>query len=258
MGKIGMKLISWNVNGIRSVHKKGFLEWFTTASPDILCLQETRAALDQFPSEIRNFDQVHVQSAEADKKGYSGVATFSKEKALDTKLLGKEIFDSEGRTLIHDLGFAYLLNCYFPNGQRDHGRVPFKLDYCRAIQHKARTLRKKKPVIVTGDFNTAHHPLDLANPASNKNTTGFLLSERAWVDEFIADGMVDIYRHLHPKTVQYSWWSNRSGCRERNVGWRIDYFFVSSELVPHVLGARILDQVMGSDHCPVELTLDLG
>ena len=250
-----MKLISWNVNGIRSVHKKGFLEWFTTTSPDILCLQETRASLDQFPSDVKNFPGFDVHSAEADKKGYSGVATFSREKILDTNFLGSKNFDVEGRTLIHDLGHAFLLNCYFPNGQRDHNRVPYKLDYCHYIQKKIRTLRKIKPVIITGDFNTAHHPIDLANPTSNKNTTGFLPNERAWVDEFIQDGMIDIYRHLHPKKVQYTWWSNRPGCRERNVGWRIDYFFISEELMPRVKSAKILDQVMGSDHCPIELIL---
>lgn len=252
-----MKLISWNVNGIRSVTKKGFLEWFTTASPDILCLQETRASFDQFPQDVKNFPGFGVHSAEAQKKGYSGVATFNRENFLDTKYLGSEVFDSEGRTLIHDLGPAYLINCYFPNGQRDHSRVPYKMDYCRTIQKKIRSLRKKKPVIITGDFNTAHHPIDLANPVSNKNTTGFLLHEREWLDQIEADGMVDIYRKLNPTKVQYTWWSNRPGCRERNIGWRIDYFYISEDLVAKVKGVKIHDQVMGSDHCPIELELRL-
>ncbi len=252
-----MKLFSWNVNGIRSVHKKGFLEWFTTTSPDILCLQETRASEEQFPEDLKNLPRVKLHSTVADKKGYSGVATWSRQKIVDTKKLEIKLYDSEGRTLIHDLGWAYLLNCYFPNGQRDHARVPFKMEYCAAIQAKVMTLRKTKPVIITGDFNTAHHPLDLANPVSNKNTTGFLLNERAWLDKFQKDGMVDVFRHFNPREAgAYTWWSNRPGCREKNIGWRIDYFFVSEELMPAVKKARIHADVLGSDHCPISLELD--
>ncbi len=252
-----MRLISWNVNGIRSVHKKGFVEWFTRASPDILCLQETRAAEEQFPEDVKNLPQQQLTSSAAEKKGYSGVATWSRQKILDTKKLGQRVFDDEGRTLIHELNDFYLLNCYFPNGQRDHNRVPFKLQYCQNIQKKVTQLRQKKPVIITGDFNTAHQAIDLANPVSNKNTTGFLAVEREWLNTFAASGMVDIFRHLHPhKSGDYTWWSNRPGCRERNVGWRIDYFFISPELVPAVSSANILYQVTGSDHCPIELTLN--
>jgi len=252
-----MKLISWNVNGIRSVYKKGFLEWFTTTSPDILCLQETRADEEQFPTDVKNLPRFEMHSAVAEKKGYAGVATWSRQKFLDTKKLDNKSFDSEGRTLIHEFDAFYLLNCYFPNGQRDHSRVPFKLKYCRTIQKKVAELRKKKPVIITGDFNTAHHPIDLANPQGNKNTTGFLMNEREWHDDFINDGMVDIYRHLHPeKEGAYTWWSNRPGCRERNIGWRIDYFFVSEELVPAIKKAEILADVGGSDHCPILIELN--
>jgi exodeoxyribonuclease-3 len=251
-----MKIISWNVNGIRSVYKKGFVEWFTKSSPDILCLQETRAALSQFPTELLHINRFEVHSAEAVKKGYSGVATWSRQKILDTKKLDNKTFDSEGRTLIHEFEDFYLMNCYFPNGQRDHSRVPFKLKYCQAIQKKVKLLRRDKPVIITGDFNTAHHPIDLANPVANKNTTGFLLPEREWHDEFIQNGMIDIYRELHPKTAgAYTWWSNRAGCRERNIGWRIDYFFISPDLKNKVKKAEILDSVVGSDHCPILLDL---
>ncbi len=247
-----MKIFSWNVNGVRSVHKKGFVEWFAGASPDILCLQETRASWDQFPEDLKKLPVREVYRAEALRPGYSGVATFSRQKPLDTNLLGIPEFDDEGRTLIHDVGPFYLLNCYFPNGQRDHSRVPYKMRFCRALQDKVRELRKAKPVVVTGDFNTAHFPIDLANPAGNKNTTGFLPHEREWVDHFAAEGMIDVFRRFHPeKPGHYTWWSNRPGCRARNIGWRIDYFFVAEELMPAVKATGILPEVMGSDHCPI-------
>jgi exodeoxyribonuclease-3 len=199
-----------------------------------------------------------VEVSAAKKAGYSGVATFSKEKILDTKKLANVEFDDEGRTLIHDVGPFFLLNCYFPNGQRDHNRVPFKLDYCRSIEKKVATLQKKKPVIITGDFNTAHHPIDLANPKTNKDTTGFLPHERAWVDDFMSIGMVDIFRHFSPDQAgAYTWWSNRPGCREKNIGWRIDYFFVTKDLIPAIKEARIHADVMGSDHCPFQDTIYL-
>jgi exodeoxyribonuclease-3 len=251
-----MKLISWNVNGIRSVFNKGFLEWFTRESPDIVCLQETKADFDQFPIELRQIKGHEVFYSCADKKGYSGVATFSRAKFLDTKKFEKKIYDSEGRVLIHELEDFFLVNCYFPNGQRDHKRVPFKMDFCEDILSHLKVLRKQKPVIITGDFNTAHTEIDLANPKSNKKTTGFLPQERAWMDKFIHEGFVDIYRHLHPnQTGAYTWWSNRPGVRSRNIGWRIDYFFISPELLPRVKSARIQSQVMGSDHCPIVLEL---
>lgn len=252
-----MRIFSWNVNGIRSVHKKGFLEWFAKTSPEILCLQETRASWEQFPEELKSLAK-NVSVATAKKAGYSGVATFSSDKFLDTKKLGKVDYDDEGRTLIHDVGSFYLLNCYFPNGQRDHNRVPFKLDYCGVVEKKVAKLMKQKPVIVTGDFNTAHHPIDLANPKANKDTTGFLPHERAWVDDFERMGMVDIFRHFSPeKAGAYTWWSNRGGCRERNVGWRIDYFFVTKDMLPAIKRTEIHPDVMGSDHCPISVELDL-
>lgn len=251
-----MKLISWNVNGIRSVYNKGFLEWFRRESPDILCLQETKADFEQFPLEIRNLEDYEISYSSAIKKGYSGVATFSREKILDTKKLEKKSFDEEGRVLIHELKDFFLINCYFPNGQRDHNRVPFKLKFCDDVLKKIDELNKKKPIIITGDFNTAHTEIDLANPKSNKDTTGFLPVERKWMDKFISHGYVDIYRHLNSgKTGAYTWWSNRPGVRARNIGWRIDYFFISPELLPRIQSATILPDVFGSDHCPIVLEL---
>ncbi len=253
-----MKLISWNVNGIRSVYNKGFLEWFTRESPDILCLQETKADITQFPQQLMEMEEHEVFHSSAVKKGYSGVATFSREKILDTKKVNQSEYDDEGRVLIHEFEKFYLLNCYFPNGQRDHKRVPFKMEFCDLILKRINTLKKKKPVIITGDYNIAHTEIDLANPKSNKNTTGFLPLEREWMDKFVKAGWVDIFRHLHPgETGQYTWWSNFYGARDRNIGWRIDYFFISPELVPFVKSATIQPLVKGSDHCPVILELDL-
>lgn len=251
-----MKLISWNVNGIRSVYNKGFLEWFTKESPNILCLQETKAQFDQFPLEIREMSNHSIFHSSAEKKGYSGVATISCEKLLDTQKLEERIFDDEGRVLIHELKDFYLLNCYFPNGQRDHNRVPYKLEFCESILKRMNELKKKKEIIITGDFNTAHTEIDLANPKTNKNTTGFLPIEREWMDKFMANGYVDIFRELNPGvTGAYTWWSNRPGVRERNIGWRIDYFFITPGLRERVKSATILPQVRGSDHCPIVLEL---
>jgi exodeoxyribonuclease III len=251
-----MKLISWNVNGIRSVYNKGFVEWFTRESPDILCLQETKAWPEQFPVQLAPDDYLVVHSS-AQKKGYSGVSTFSREKILDTTNIGKEVYDREGRVLIHELEHFFLLNCYFPNGQRDHNRVPFKLEFCDFVLERLHQLRKKKPVVITGDFNTAHKEIDIANPKSNQKTTGFLPIERAWMDKFTEHGWIDTFRYFHPDTTEaYTWWSQLNpSVRERNIGWRLDYFFISSELIPHLKRAEILPEVRGSDHCPVLIEL---
>lgn len=252
-----MKLISWNVNGIRSVSNKGFVEWIAMESPDILCLQETKAEFSQFPQAVVEHEHYKCFSSSAEKKGYSGVATFSREKFLDTKKMEIQAYDCEGRVLIHELEHFFLVNCYFPNGNRDHKRVPFKLKFCDDILEKINNLRKKKPVVITGDFNTAHREIDLANPKTNKKSTGFLPEERAWMDKFISQGWIDIYRHMHPdQEGAYTWWSQMNpSIRERNIGWRLDYFFISPELLPHVKRADILAEVRGSDHCPVLLEL---
>jgi exodeoxyribonuclease III len=240
------------------VYNKGFLEWFTRESPDILCLQETKAQYEQFPLEIRGMKDHEIFHSSAEKKGYSGVATFSRAKILDTKKVEKHLYDSEGRVLIHEYDNFFLLNCYFPNGQRDHARVPFKMEFCDTILQKMNELRKKKPIIITGDFNTAHTEIDLANPKTNKKTTGFLPEERMWMDKFISQGYVDVYRYLHPgQTGAYTWWSNRPGVRDRNIGWRIDYFFVSEDLKDKIKSATIHNMVKGSDHCPIEMELDI-
>ena len=252
-----MKIISWNVNGIRSVFNKGFLEWFAKESPDILCLQETKAQIEQFPADLLTHKHYQVIHSSAMKKGYSGVATITREKVLDTKKIEKHEYDSEGRVLIHEMLDFYLVNCYFPNGQRDHARVPFKLEFCDFVLDRINELKKKKPVIITGDFNTAHKEIDIANPKGNQKTTGFLPIERAWMDKFVSLGWVDIYRQLHPEQVgAYTWWSQLNpSIRERNHGWRIDYFFVSAGFEKRVKRAEILADVKGSDHCPILLEI---
>lgn len=251
-----MKIISWNVNGIRAVYKKGLPEWITKELPDILCLQETKASFDQFPIELTKMPDYQIFHSSAVKKGYSGVSTFSREKILDTKKFEKEVYDCEGRVLVHELKDFFLVNCYFPNGSRDHSRVPYKMGFCEDILEKINKLQEKKPVIITGDFNTAHKEIDLANPKTNNKTTGFLPLEREWMDKFISHGWVDIFRHMNPEqTGAYTWWSNRPTVRERNIGWRIDYFFVSPSLLNRIKRADILPTVRGSDHCPVLLEL---
>ena len=251
-----MKLISWNVNGIRAVYKKGLVEWIAKESPDILCLQETKASFEQFPSELLELAGYQIFHSSADKKGYSGVATFSREKILDTKNFEKELYDCEGRVLIHELKNFFLVNCYFPNGSRDHKRVPFKMIFCEEMLRKINSLNKVKPVIITGDFNIAHKEIDLANPKSNNKTTGFLPIEREWMDHFNSQGWVDIYRTLNPeKSGAYTWWSPMPGVRDRNIGWRLDYFFVSPTLVKKIKRVDILSEVRGSDHCPILLEL---
>lgn len=252
-----MKIISWNVNGIRAVHNKGFLEWITQESPDILCLQETKAELSQFPQAIVEHEHYSCISSSAEKKGYSGVATFSREKFLDTQKMGNPEYDNEGRVLIHELSDFFLVNCYFPNSSRDHKRLPYKVKFCEDILQKMNSLRKKKPVILTGDFNVAHKEIDLANPKTNTKNAGFLPEERAWMDRIVSEGWIDIYRHINPdKEGAYTWWSQMNpSIRQRNIGWRLDYFVVSPELLPRIKSADILSGVTGSDHCPVSLTL---
>lgn len=252
-------LVSWNVNGIRAVAKKGFGDWLAAAAPDILCLQETRAEAHQAPAEIRDHPDYHTfWNPSLARKGYSGTGLLTREQPLSVQtVLGVEEFDQEGRTLIAEYPSFVLLNCYFPNGGRDNGRVPFKLDFYQAFLDKCQALRAAgKTVIFCGDVNTAHHEIDLARPKDNQTTTGFLPEEREWMDRFVAAGYVDTFRHLYPDLRdQYTWWDQLTRARERNVGWRIDYFFIAAEAVARVQDAFILPDVMGSDHCPVGIRL---
>jgi exodeoxyribonuclease-3 len=252
-------LLSWNVNGVRAVHRKGFLDWLATAAPHVLCLQETRADESQLASDLAQPIGYHgYWNASRRKKGYSGTSLLTQAEPQSVSFgLGIDEFDQEGRTIIaHYDGFV-LLNCYFPNGGRDHSRVSHKLAFYDAFLDKCEVLRNMGlGVVFCGDVNTAHREIDLTHPRQNRNTTGFLPEERAWIDRVIRAGYVDTFRHLHPDlTEQYTWWSVPTRARERNVGWRLDYFFVAAELLDRVVSAFILPDVMGSDHCPVGLRL---
>jgi exodeoxyribonuclease-3 len=253
-----INLYSWNVNGIRAAQKKGFLDWLHQTRPDILAIQETKAQPDQLDPELRNPEGYHVTWASAERKGYSGVALFTRDEPKSIQIgLGIDAFDREGRTIIADYGDFVLISAYFPNGARDHSRVPFKMDYKEAFLETCNRLRDQgRPVIFCGDVNTAHREIDLARPKQNENTTGFLPEERAWIDKVVDAGYLDTFRHLHPdQTDAYSWWAYWGKARERNVGWRIDYFFTTPDLEPRIAAADIQSDVFGSDHCPVSLTL---
>jgi exodeoxyribonuclease-3 len=252
-----MKIVTWNVNGIRAVLGKGALERVWELSPDVLCLQEVKARPEQVTEgQTGQLKLPHVWNP-AERAGYSGVATLYKDQPLDVQMgLGEATFDTEGRVIatLHP-GFC-LFNIYFPNGQRGQDRVDFKLEFYATLLNLCDKLHKKgENLIITGDFNTAHMPIDLKNPKSNEKTSGFLPEEREWVQKFLDHGFVDIYRRLYPERVQYTWWTYISNARARNVGWRLDYFLISEALVSKVNDVIIHDDIPGSDHCPVELIL---
>jgi exodeoxyribonuclease-3 len=256
------RLISWNVNGVRSAASKGLLAWLDAERPDILCLQETKADPDQLQQEL--LEPVDSEGrpyraywASAKKRGYSGVAIWSREEPRSVSFMGISEFDDEGRTLVADYGAFVLVSAYFPNSQDAGARLPFKLGYCAAMKDLLDGLvAKGRRVLVCGDFNIAHKPIDLARPKENEGNPGYLPEERAWMDSFLGSGYVDTFRMFDPSPGKYSWWSYRMKAREKNVGWRIDYHCVDSGLAPAVKGAAILDQVQGSDHCPVVVELD--
>jgi exodeoxyribonuclease-3 len=253
-----LKLTSWNVNGIRATIKKGFFDWLAQDQPDILGLQETKISAEQLTPDMLAPQGYHTYWSHANKKGYSGTAIFTKEKPIAvTEGLGIPEWDDEGRTLIAEYPEFVLYNIYYPNGGRGDDRLRYKLGFYDAFLEHIEGMRKQgKKVIACGDFNTAHHPIDLARPKENENVSGFMPIERAWLDKFVAHGYVDTFRHFYPeKKDMYSWWNMRTFARERNVGWRIDYFFTSPDLVPHMVDAGIEMDVLGSDHCPVTLTL---
>jgi len=252
-----MKIVTWNVNGIRAALGKSALDWAWKHSPDVLCLQEVKARPDQLNEEQAASLQLPYAWNPAERAGYSGVATFFNEQPLDIQVgLGNPKFDMEGRVIstLHP-GFR-LFNVYFPNGQRGRDRVEYKLEFYATLLNLCNGLHKKgENLIVTGDFNTAHMPIDLKNPKSNEKNSGFLPEEREWVQKYLDNGFVDIYRRLYPERVQYTWWTYISNARARNVGWRLDYFLISESLVSRVKDVIIHDDIPGSDHCPVELIL---
>ncbi len=252
------RLVSWNVNGIRAVLRKGFLDWLAQEDPDVLCVQELKAQPDQVGLELQQplgLYESHFDWGE--RKGYSGVGIFTKRKPLHVSQgLGIRRFDEEGRLLQVEFDAFTLLTIYFPNGQSSEERLQFKLDYYDAfLEHVEKLRARGHKVVACGDYNTAHHALDLARPKANQKTSGFLPVERAWLDKLEAHGYLDTFRLFNKLPENYTYWDMKSFARDRNMGWRIDYFYVSPDLAPSILAAGILPNVLGSDHCPTTLTL---
>ena len=252
-----MRIVSWNVNGIRSLMKKNLQEWVIQESPEIICFQETKIDTTQLEDAKLGIEGYHDYWSCAEKKGYSGVALYSKKEPLEVfQTVVPELDDGEGRILQARYSDFILLNIYFPNGQSSEERLEYKLKfYDHLIPYLKRLADEGEQVIVCGDFNTAHHPIDLRNPKRNEDYSGFMPIERERLDHLIEIGYVDVFRKLYPEKVQYSWWTYRFKARERNVGWRIDYFFVSQNMMKRVKDVTILDQVTGSDHCPIDLEI---
>ncbi|MEA4825236.1 MAG: exodeoxyribonuclease III [Clostridium sp.] len=252
-----MNIYSWNVNGIRAIEKKGFVQWIQDENPDVLCIQETKIQSDQIEDSLKNIEGYKSYFSCAEKKGYSGVAVYTKKEPISVKYgIGIERFDSEGRILICDYEGFILFNIYFPNGQKDEERLSYKLDFYEALFEYCDKLKGQgRKLIICGDYNTAHNEIDLKNPKANSKTSGFLPIERKWIDNIISRGYIDTFRYFHPDEVKYSWWSYRFNARKNNAGWRIDYHFVSDNMIDDVSEAKILNHVTGSDHCPVMISL---
>ena len=252
-----MKLISWNVNGLRAVVQKGFWDWLAGSDADVVGVQESKIQ----PGHEADFGGTETYRtlwcSSTVKKGYSGVGCFYRTAPLSVALeLPDAAYSGEGRLIQMEFNDFYFFNIYFPNGGRGDDRLAYKLGYYDAFLRHAETLRRQKPIVVCGDFNTAHTALDLKNAKANEKNSGFLPEERAWLDTFVAAGYVDTFRLFEKEGGHYTWWDYRFKARDRNVGWRIDYFFVSGELAPKVRRAWIDDTVFGSDHCPIWLDLD--
>ena len=251
-----MKLISWNVNGLRAAVTKGFMESFNELDADIFCLQETKLQPDQISLELPGYEQYWNSAV---KKGYSGTAVFTRIKPLSvTNGIGIEEHDQEGRVITAEYENFYLVCCYTPNSQRELARLEYRMAWEDAFRNYLLELDKKKPVILCGDLNVAHQEIDLKNPKTNRKNAGFSDEERAKMTELLESGFTDTFRHLYPDVIeQYSWWSYMGKARERNTGWRIDYFITSKRLDDKIQEAKIHQQIFGSDHCPVELVIDL-
>lgn len=252
-----MKLFTWNVNGIRSVHGKGFERWFQHEEPDVVCLQEVKAHPEQLEERVVHPEGYHSVWFPASKRGYSGVTIFTRHEPKAVELgMGDSQFDDEGRVASVDLGDFTVINAYFPNSQRDHARLDYKLAFCEAMRRKLDDFRDRgKHVVLCGDFNIAHREIDLRNPKQNVNNAGFLPQERAWMESLLQAGYIDTFRAFNPEGGHYTWWSYRPGVREKNIGWRLDYFVCNPEFRDRLSGADHYPMVMGSDHCPVELRL---
>lgn len=253
-----MKIISYNVNGIRAAVSKGLYDWLEVESPDILCLQETKAQEEQI--DLITMQSMGYQSYihSAEKKGYSGVALFSKQPADNIEIgVGVPLYDQEGRVLRADFGDLTVVSVYIPSGTTGDIRQDFKMDFLVHFEAYVRRLREeRKNVVISGDYNICHKPIDINNPQKHTKSSGFLPDERAWFDDFVASGMIDSFREFDQRPDQYSWWSYRAGAKPKNLGWRIDYHMVSAPLKDKLLGASILPELNFSDHCPIIVELD--
>ncbi len=255
-----MRIVSYNVNGIRAAVKNGLIDWLTLHPVDVLCLQEVKATPDQV--DLTPFTSLGLELIgwhAAEKKGYSGVAVFAKQKPdLVLEGCGIPFFDSEGRVIRVDFGDITLLNCYFPSGTSGEVRQTAKMMFLSDFQKFVEELRKERPhLIICGDYNIAHTPQDIHDPVRNKNTSGFLPEERAWMTNWLRNGFTDAFRYLNPDKVEYSWWTYRAGARGNNKGWRIDYFSVSDALQSKLVACNQFTDAVHSDHCPVVLDINL-
>lgn len=257
MAKI--RLLSWNVNGIRAVERKEALNWFFEEKPDILCIQETKAHPDQLQKKLTQIDGYHAYFASAEKKGYSGVALYTKPEPKKVEYgFGLAHFDNEGRVIVADYDQFVLINVYFPNGKQSKQRLQYKMDFYDAYLDYANRLKADgRKIIMCGDVNTAHKEIDLAHPKSNEKTSGFLPEERAWIEKLVASGYLDTFRMFNDQPEQYTWWDVRTRARARNIGWRIDYFFISENLKDNIENAFIMPDIVGSDHCPIGIDIDI-
>lgn len=253
-----MKITTWNVNGLRAVFQKKALDWLLDIQPDVLCLQEIKAKPEQLDqTALQPFETYQKAWHPAERAGYSGVTTWLSKPAQENRIgLGIPDYDPEGRVIVTRLDDFLLFNIYFPNGQRDHERLSFKLSFYRDLLKIVDDLHAAgEKVMICGDFNTAHNEIDLRNPKENQNTSGFMPEERAWIDTYLEHNLVDVYRHLYPERVQYTWWTYRMNARARNIGWRLDYFLVTSSLMERVQDVIIHEDILGSDHCPVTMLI---
>ncbi len=254
-----LRLLSWNVNGLRAIYKKGFLDWLVKDRPDILCLQETKSREDQVPLELKRISGYHSFFTSGDQKGRGGVALFTREKPQSVRFtLGIKGFDDEHRAIVADYEDFILFDVYFPNGKASQDRLEYKLRFYDLFLDLVDRLKADgRKIVICGDINTAHKEIDLARPKQNEKISGFLPVERAWMDRLVEHGFVDTFRMFHPEGGHYSWWDLKTRSRERNVGWRIDYFFVSESLMDRVRSGFILKDVTGADHCPVGIELSV-
>ena len=254
-----MKILSWNVNGLRAVYKKNFKEWFSCEDANIACVQETKADLSQFPQGLKQIKGYELYLSSAEKKGYSGTAVWTRHKPDKTSFsLGAKRFDREGRVIHLAFKRFDLLNVYFPTGGASDERLRFKLDFYNAfLKYLLKLKSEKRNLIFCGDVNTAHQEIDLARPKANQDVSGFLQVERDWITKLISHGFVDTFRVFDKSGANYSWWDYKTRARERNIGWRIDYFFISESLKRHLKKAFIQKDIMGSDHCPVGIEIDI-